>query len=94
MILILSCKFSLKLNTLPANSGVHGRMARGGQGLRKVSLGPAMPNASMPCGRLLPPWAPHAVRLWGGKADEGKWGGEMEGYRNWEALEKNPIKKD
>jgi hypothetical protein len=27
----------------------HGRMARGGHRLPKVSLGPAMPNSSMPC---------------------------------------------
>jgi hypothetical protein len=28
----------------------HGRMARGGHGLPKVSLGPAMPYPSTPCG--------------------------------------------
>jgi hypothetical protein len=38
-------------------------MARGGHGLPKVSPGPAMPYPSMPCGRLLPLWSPHAVRL-------------------------------
>jgi hypothetical protein len=55
----------------------HGRRAKGGHGLPKVSLGPAMPNLSTPCeratpetargqvacGRLLPPWTIHAVRL-------------------------------
>jgi hypothetical protein len=29
----------------------HGRMARGAHGLPKVSLGPAMPDPSTPCGR-------------------------------------------
>jgi hypothetical protein len=64
----------------------HVRMARGGDGLPKVSPRPAMPNPSTPCGRaayerpygrfnggpparratcgrLLPLWTPHAVRL-------------------------------
>jgi hypothetical protein len=43
-------------------------MARGGHGLPKVLPGPAMPYPSTPCGRaacgrLLPFWTPHAVRL-------------------------------
>jgi hypothetical protein len=33
---------------------VHGRMAGGNHGLPKVSLGPAMPDPSMPCGRASP----------------------------------------
>jgi hypothetical protein len=48
----------------------HGRVARDGHGLLKVSLGPAMPNPSTPCGRSTPETAvfqplghPHAVRL-------------------------------
>jgi hypothetical protein len=32
----------------------HGRMARGGHGLPKVSVGPAMPYPSMPCGQATP----------------------------------------
>ena len=32
----------------------HGRMARGGHGLPKVSPGPAMPNQSIPCGWATP----------------------------------------
>jgi len=32
----------------------HGRTARGGHGLPKVSPGPAMPDPSMPCGRATP----------------------------------------
>jgi hypothetical protein len=32
----------------------HGRMARGGHGLPKVSRGLAMPDPSMPCGRATP----------------------------------------
>jgi hypothetical protein len=32
----------------------HGRMARGGHGLPKVSLGPAMPHPSTPCERATP----------------------------------------
>jgi hypothetical protein len=52
-----------------------GRMARGGHGLPKVSLGPAMPDpygrfrGDLPatgrtaCSRLLPVRTPHAVRL-------------------------------
>jgi hypothetical protein len=32
----------------------HGRMARGGHGLPKVSSGPAMPDPSMPCGQATP----------------------------------------
>jgi hypothetical protein len=44
-------------------------MARGGHGLPKLLLLPIMPNPSMPCrraacGRLLPYWTTHAVRLW------------------------------
>jgi hypothetical protein len=34
-----------------------GRMARGGQGLPKVSLGPAMPNPYTPCGWATPEMA-------------------------------------
>jgi hypothetical protein len=34
--------------------GRHGRMARGGHGLPKVSLGPAMSYLSTPCGRATP----------------------------------------
>jgi hypothetical protein len=34
--------------------GRHGRKARGGYGLPKVSLGPTMPNPSTPCGRATP----------------------------------------
>jgi hypothetical protein len=46
----------------------YGRMARGGQGLSKLSLGLAMSYPSMPCGRaacgrLLPLSTPHAVSL-------------------------------
>jgi hypothetical protein len=50
----------------------HGRTTRGGHGLPKVSLGPAMPDSSTPCeratpetacGHLLTLWTPHAVRL-------------------------------
>jgi hypothetical protein len=41
---------------LPAENRVvgfgHGRMARGGHGLPKVSPGPAMPYPSTPCGRV------------------------------------------
>jgi hypothetical protein len=54
-----------------------GRMAKGGHGIPKVSLGPVMPEPSTPygrfwggrpaslvaCARLLPIWTPHAVRL-------------------------------
>ena len=32
----------------------HGRMARGGLGLPKVSLGPAIPYSSTPCGQANP----------------------------------------
>jgi hypothetical protein len=32
----------------------HGRMARGGHGLFRVSPGPAMPYPSKPCGRAIP----------------------------------------
>jgi hypothetical protein len=32
----------------------HGRMGRGGHGLTKASPGPALPNASTPCGRAIP----------------------------------------
>jgi hypothetical protein len=35
-------------------SSSHGRMARGGHGLPKVSLGPVMPDPSTPCGRPTP----------------------------------------
>jgi hypothetical protein len=52
-------------------------VARGGHGLPKLLLGPAMPYPIMPCGRpplkqsychlggghLPPPWTPHAIRL-------------------------------
>jgi hypothetical protein len=53
-------------------NGCHGRMARGGHGLSKVSLWPAMPYPFTPCGRITPetacslllfPWTPQAVRL-------------------------------
>jgi hypothetical protein len=49
------------------------RMGMGIYGLLKVSLGPAKPNPSTPCGRatpkwpygrLLPPWIPLPVRAW------------------------------
>jgi hypothetical protein len=52
-----------------------GRMARGGLGLLKVSLGPStvllpmgrpplkQPYGFFRVGRLLSPWTPHAVRL-------------------------------
>jgi hypothetical protein len=47
----------------------HGRMARGGHGLCKVSLGFAMPYVSTPCGRpaavFYPLKTPYAVRLCG-----------------------------
>jgi hypothetical protein len=32
----------------------HGRMARGGHGLPKVSLGPTMPNPFIPCRQVTP----------------------------------------
>jgi hypothetical protein len=32
----------------------HGRMARGGHGLPKVSSGPTMPDPSTPCGQAIP----------------------------------------
>jgi hypothetical protein len=56
----------------------HGRMARGGHGIPKVSPGPAMPDPSTPCGqtfrggspagrvacgRLLPFGTPYAYDL-------------------------------
>jgi hypothetical protein len=44
----------------------HGRMARGGHRLPKVSPGLAMPYPSMPCGRdtpETPAGTPHAARL-------------------------------
>jgi hypothetical protein len=35
-------------------TGIHGRIARGGHGLSKVSLGPTMPYLSTPCRRATP----------------------------------------
>jgi hypothetical protein len=42
----------------------HGRMARGGHGLLNVSLGPAMLNPSMPCGRATPETALRWFQVW------------------------------
>jgi hypothetical protein len=38
----------------PRVTGCHGRKARGGHGLSKLSLGPAMPKSSTPRGRATP----------------------------------------
>jgi hypothetical protein len=48
------------LDTCPS----HGRMARGGHGLPKVSLGPAMPNLSMPCGQATTEKALQPLQGW------------------------------
>jgi hypothetical protein len=60
---------SVKLLTMAMVSN-HSCMARGGHGLPNVSLGPAMPYLSTPCGRATPetavtnpPWIPHTVQL-------------------------------
>jgi hypothetical protein len=37
-----------------AAGNTHGRMAKGGHGLPKLSPGPAMPDHFMPCGRATP----------------------------------------
>jgi len=48
---------------------LHGRMARGGHGLPKVSLGPAMPNPFITCGRATPETAVSRVaRPQGGRS--------------------------
>jgi hypothetical protein len=41
-------------SVLSTASNIHGRMARGGHGLPKVSPGTAMPYPSMPWGRATP----------------------------------------
>jgi len=57
------------------DSFIHGRMARGGHGLSRVSSGPAMPYPFTLCGRATPQgraacgcllflWTPHSVRVW------------------------------
>jgi hypothetical protein len=46
----------------------HGRMARGGRGLPKVSCGPAMPYPSMPCGQAIPETAISGVAR-----QQGRW---------------------
>jgi hypothetical protein len=43
---------------------LHGRMARGSHGLPKVSLGPAMPYPSTPCGRTTPETALWPFQGW------------------------------
>jgi hypothetical protein len=42
----------------------HRRMARGGHGLPKVSLGPTMPDPSTTCGRAIPEKGLQLFQLW------------------------------
>jgi hypothetical protein len=47
-----------------ATPAAHRRMERGGHGLPKVSLGPAMPDPSMPCWRATPETALRPFQGW------------------------------
>jgi hypothetical protein len=82
-------------------------MARGIHGLPEGSPGPAQPNPftpcgpvasgrwRSPCGRLLPPWIPHAIRIW---QRMHRWGGKLHGKQKEKTKggkrEKNPGNLD